>query len=282
MKKIAKYSLIAFIATTFATSCTPDELMDWQGGQNIYFTHLLAPGTHMRAQDFVELRFFFMGEDVRDVLVPLSVTTTGESVSYDREFAFQIHSFFQIDGVPTGTQLVEGTHFDIERAIIRADSIVDTLWIRFYRTDDLQTAGKMGGLSITLIPNHHFNTSLEFARDVPNQPRWLLTRWIGITDDMVRPQFWSYDFFGAYSAQKFQIIARANGMPPGFLDGEIWNDMQLINSPLVLHPWFLALGHSTQYWLDTWHSDPNNPPFTEINAEGETVLMSMGPNITGN
>jgi len=281
MKKIAKYSLIAFIATTFATSCTPEELMDWQGGENVYFTHLLAPGMHMRLQDFVELRFSFMAPDVESVLVPLSVTTTGTFTDYDREVAFEIGSILTIDGEGVGT-LVEGTHFDIESSIIRAGRVEDTLWIRFHRTADLQVAGKMGFWVMTLMPNHHFGTDFQYTRDAPNQSwRWLLSRHVGITDDIVRPQFWSYEFFGAYSADKFRVIGIANNMPLAFLDGAVWNDVVLTNSPLVLNPWFLALAHTTQYWLDA-NNDPDNPTWTEINEHGQEVPMSMGPNIVGN
>jgi len=284
MKTIAKYSLIAVVAAMLATSCTTDKLMDWEGGENIYFTHLLMPGSHMRAQDLIDLRFFFMPASVDEMRVGLSVTTTGELTNYDREIAFRVSSYVVVDGVSTGTGLVEGVNYDIERAVIRAGRVEDTVWVRIFRTEDLEEEGRVGFLDVTLLPNHHFNTDLKETRDAANLPfHTVLTRWMQISNTIVRPQFWGNDFFGPFSTEKFRVIGLANPqMPLAFLDGEIWNNVQLVNNPLVLNPWFLAIGHATQYWLDAWHSDPNNTPFTEINAEGETVLMSMGPSIIGN
>jgi len=285
MKKIAKYSLIAFIATTFATSCTPDELMSWQGGGDIYFTHFLMPGSHMRAQDTVDLRFFFMPEDTDSILVPLSVTTSGLLTNYDREISVSLSSFFRIDGVMIETELVEGEHFRVERSYIRARRVEDTLNVWIFRTADLEEEGRMGFLGLTLVENQHFNTELRTYRDNPSvAPHSVLTRWIRISNAIVRPQFWDDGFFGTYSAEKFRVIGLANPtMPLAFLDGAYWNNDNLAEMSVAeRQPWFLIIGHTTQHWLNEWHSDPNNPEFTEINAEGVEVRMSMGPRVTGN
>jgi len=290
MKKIAKYSLIVLVASTLGfVSCTPERLMDWEGGKNIYFTHLRIPGTQMRAQDTVDLRLFFMPLAVDEILVPLSVTTTGVLTHEDREIRFSVSSFLLEDGEIIATPFVEGTHFEIERpAVIRAGRVEDTLRIRVFRSPELSGAGIDGRIGITLESNQNFGTEIRETRDALNlPPHTLLTRWINVSNRIVRPQWWAdaslgqaANFFGPFSPEKFEVIGRANpDMPLAFLDGAEWYG-EVIRNAQTATPWWLVIGRNTQEWLDNWHSDPNNPEFTEINAEGVEVRMSMGPRIT--
>jgi len=297
MKKITKYSLIAFVASTLGfVGCTPDRLMDWEGGKNIYFTHLMMPGSHMRAQDTVDLRFFFMPVDAEYVMVPFSVTTTGVFTQDYREISFNVSSFLTVDGVVTETPFVEGTHFEVIRpASIHPRRIEGTIWVRVFRAAELLEEGTTGFIGITLIPNQDFTTDFRETRDAPNlQPHTLLTRWIEVSNRVVRPQFWAdasiagatSNFFGPFSPRKFEIIGLANpGMPLAFLDGTMeWHGITLTNNQQVLLPWWQVLGHNAQNWLDNWHRDnPDDPIYEpEPNAEGLIVRMSMGPQVTGN
>lgn len=290
MKKTIKYSLIAFFAVTL-TACEHDTLMDWEGGKNIYFTHLLVSGTHARTQDTIDLRFFFMPDDVDEILVPISVTTTGTFTNEDREVSLTVSSFLQEGISLTEIPFVEGEHFEIERSFIRAGRVEDTVWIRVFRSPELGEEGRLGIIGLTLLPNQHFTTDLRETQDGPIAlPRTLLTRWIIVSDAIVRPRFWNNNFFGPYSAEKFRIIRDANStpgniMPWGFLDGETeWNNTYLVDRTSVLFPWWTVIGSTTQFWLDDWHSNPANDTIWDPvpNAEGVIVIMSMGPQITGN
>ena len=286
MKKIVKYSLIACLTAIFG-ACTSDRLMDWEGGENIYFTNLMRSGDFFRARDTVDLRFFFMPADANEILVPLSVTATGVFTDEDREVLVSATSFLSIDGTHTEIPFEEGVDFEVERSFIRAGRIEDTVWVRVFRSPSLDGEGRLGFIGLTLQPNQHFGTDLRETRDRPTDTsRSLLTSWIQVSDAIVRPQFWENSFFGPYSAQKFRIIGTANpGMPLAFLDGAYWGDVRLGEVTFMQRfGWWTVIATAAQDWLDTWHRDPTRDTIwePELNSEGMRVMMSMGSRIAGN
>ena len=268
-------------------ACTSDKLMDWEGEKNIYFTNLMRSGDFFRARDTVDFRFFFMPVNVNEALVPLSVTTTGVFTDEDREVLVSATSFLSIDGMPTEIPFEEGVDFEVERPFIRAGRIEDTIWVRVFRSPSLTGEGRLGFIGLTLLPNQHFGTDLRETRDRPTDTsRSVLTSWIQVSNTIVRPRFWSDEFFGQYSAQKFEIIGTANpGMPLAFLDGAYWDDVTLVGSLATLQVgWWTVIGTAAQDWLDIWHRDhPGDTIWEpELNLEGMRVMMSMGNRITGN
>jgi hypothetical protein len=299
MKKSINYILIALLAVG-TVACDYDELMEWEGGTDIYFTNMANSHISARSNDVIEVKFYYLHPNTTEVLVPLLITTTGPFKNFARDVSIRVLS----------ANLEPGKHYDIVKSSIGEGVVTDTIWIRLKRSD-LEARDRVEQMIVELIRNDNFTTNYVYTQDGVNErPRLLLQYPILVSDIVVEPEYWRNEFFNRFSKEKFALVVEINDIPRGFLNGEEYNGVVLTSSATSLFPWLLPLGHRVQEYLDHWHNpaysgDPlSPPPFPNpepgsggvwstvwprdtiwepaLNQYGVREIMSMGSRVTGN
>jgi len=261
-KKIA----ILFVAITVLKACEPDGLLLFEKAPDVYFTTLAnTTGFNPRANDSINVRFFFLTASETVVHIPISVT--GRLSDQDRLVNVTVD-----ESVSTA---LPGVHYELPASVVmRAGRVVDTLSVRIFRDVSLGILREEVVLVLELQPNAYFGTDFRTMLNIHTQQERSLIRYhIYISDILVRPRAWLEGYLGIFSERKLLLISELSGLSPAFMDFQYAIDGSYVT------PWDVrAAAAITRAYLERRAADGD--PVYEDRVDpitGLPVRMTMGP-----
>lgn len=197
---------LAFILTSFY-ACKKEKLISLDAEASIYFFETNRPlhfqGEMLRDSTLLEFSHILKGDSIQ----PIVIATISKASREDRPYLLAIES---------SSTAQEGKHYEIlnKELMIRKNRVQDTLFIKWFRTDDMQQ--QVRNLKLTLKPNTHFNTNLRERIMNPNTGEKIShIHYEVITHDMIpKPLFWFDPFLHTFSRKKFLLICEVFNMQP--------------------------------------------------------------------
>lgn len=208
--------LIGFAAMLLISSCQEDELITYQGNNNIYFSD--AVFQYALNSDYIDSKAISFAMDASTITqktVDILVRTQGNVVDYDRTYNVEV--------VTANTTAVENTNFQpiASTQTFRAGKIVDTLKVVLNRTEELKDTTLE--IQIKLLPNNEFNTDMQEIEQ-GNYTVSCVTYTLTFNDIFEKPIGWNAImdryYWGPYSRKKWDIICQLMGWPLNKLDPE--------------------------------------------------------------
>ncbi|MGE7777324.1 DUF4843 domain-containing protein [Chitinophaga sp. NPDC101104] len=191
MKKLL-YLLPVAVATMLA-ACEKSPLVHYDEGNTIYFKS--ARGTTGREPaPFDSINFTFMYVKGDTVVLPIPVSVAGKAQPVDR--AFDVIA-------DTGSTAEFGKHMSIASAVIRANSLNDTLFVKLFRTEDMKTNNLL--MRLKLVPNQYFQTDMA-SRKVDNRIIPFHVFRVFVTARAIQPVRWLDAYFGVFTAKKARLM----------------------------------------------------------------------------
>lgn len=195
MKNIIHFSITALLIVV-VSSCTKREipLYESPGYDFVYFTK--------PSNDSTTLSFFFHpGKETVDI--PLQVEIIGSPSTVDREIPIVVD--------PQATTASAANYELPNKFILRAGRVVDTVYVKMKKTDDLQTQYKY--LSLKIEENQYFK---------PGPFKNIFAK-ISITNQASKPAWWdpnnyvetygeSYYELGRFTVKKFALFITVTGV----------------------------------------------------------------------
>ncbi|WP_341835433.1 DUF4843 domain-containing protein [Chitinophaga pollutisoli] len=179
-------------------ACKKSPLTQYDESSTIYFK--AARGTTGREpspNDSMAFSFLYMQADTFIVKIPVSVA--GRAQAIDRPFEVV---------ADTGSTAALGKHMTILSAVIRANSLNDTLFVKVNRTPDMATAKLL--MRLKLKPNQYFGT--DFAiRNLDTRKIQMDVYRIFVTSTAIQPERWLEAYFGKFSAKKAKLMTELFG-----------------------------------------------------------------------
>ena len=167
MKKLTNI-LSLCISLVLFTACNEEDykVYDTTQTDNIFLSYLNDKGE----ADYT-ITFNFGFDIANEHIVEIPVTLMGMPSSKDRTIG--------IKAVADSTDMVEGTHYVIDRALLRAGRIDDTIRVKLLRPDDEKFRTEALRLYIEILPNEDLTvtgqkyfTIMSSDIRVANRPEW--------------------------------------------------------------------------------------------------------------
>ncbi|MBO5874426.1 MAG: DUF4843 domain-containing protein [Rikenellaceae bacterium] len=154
-------------------------------------------------EDTVEFTFMFHPEveigKAFEQAIPVSIM--GQASDRDREF--KIEAFELNNEAGTLNFAKAGTHFELpEKCVIRAGQFQDTIYVKFFRREDMKTTNYF--FAIKIVENNEFK---------PGQEAYCVNCFY-ISDKIAKPAWWSTfqsTYLGTYSDKKFELLIKVTG-----------------------------------------------------------------------
>ncbi len=204
--KIYLYIGLMLIVTSFY-ACKQEKLISLDAAASIYFFESNRPlnfqGEVLRDSTLLEFSHIFNMDSIQ----PIVIATISKATAADRPYILAIE--------PSSTAQ-EGLHYEIlnKEFIIRKNTIQDTVFIKWFRTADMQVHSR--NLKMTLKPNTHFDTNLRERITNPNTAEKIShIHYEVIAHDMIpKPLYWFDPYFHTFSRKKFLLICEVFQFEP--------------------------------------------------------------------
>lgn len=196
MKKIIYFLPIA--VAMLLGACKKSPLTQYDDSSTIYFKGArYTTGREPTPYDSVAFTFLYTKEDT--VLLKVPVSVAGRPQPVDRPFQVV---------ADTGSTAELGKHIIVASAVIRANSLNDTLYVKAVRTPDIGTQKLL--LRLKLVPNEHFATNFA-VREINQRDMPLDVFRFFITGTAIQPVRWLDAYFGKFTAKKAQLMTELFG-----------------------------------------------------------------------
>ncbi|MVZ65664.1 DUF4843 domain-containing protein [Sphingobacterium sp. DK4209] len=257
MKYLPIYILFTLI---FLSACKEEGLMTYSvedSGSSLYFTEKIN-----RSSKDTLMKVISLGrtpEDIKDSIIFIPVSIIGPVANQDRP----IH----ID-IPDSATMKEGLHFDfINRPMIRANHVVDTIYLKLHRTPDLLKNRVY--LKLDLKSNEYFDTRIT-TKINSKVEQDIISYSLSYDDMFPIPHLWTtwpskptfIGFFGEYSRRKVELLIEVLKIDPEML----YNPERIPKISQIVN-WSSYM----KYWLNKQKAE-GNTQFDENNKE-----ITMGP-----
>lgn len=212
MKNISIYLLFTVI---FLSSCKEEGLMTYdmqKSGSSIYFTEKIDRKSKDTLMKVISLGR--TAEEVKDSIIVIPVSVSGPAISKDRPINI---------GIADTASMKMGVHFDyVSPPMIRAHRVIDTIFLKLYRTADLKQ--KRVYLKLDLKANEHFRPQIPIK--INSSIVQDLTSYSLSYDDMFPvPHLWTtyrskatiIAYFGPYSRRKVELFLEVLQIDPELL-----------------------------------------------------------------
>lgn len=203
----AKLCIHLLVFSIAFNSCQKAAVLNFDGPASIYFYESNRPLKHqgelLRDYSLVE----FSQIQSKDTVKAIVLATISKPAVHDRPYLLEID--------PSSTAIL-GQHYTLlnKDFLIRKNQSLDTLYIRWHRTRDMQEA--ILSLKLLLKANTHFNTELQESKADPRTG--LTTSYIQhdvrVHDMIPKPIYWLDDHFHTFSSKKFLLFCAVFSMEP--------------------------------------------------------------------
>jgi len=141
MKKLYKY-LCPVAAMALCVACTDDDYLVYDTAQkdSVFFEYLNSKEEVVDSVDFI-----FNYNIASSYTIEIPVRLMGMPISRDRQIA--------LEPVAELTDMVEGTHYNIESAVLPADSVKTTIKVKLLRDNDPLLQERQFRLTLNLVEN---------------------------------------------------------------------------------------------------------------------------------
>ncbi|MNJ91544.1 hypothetical protein D3C87_91960 [compost metagenome] len=251
MKKIVIHIIVITIVMSFL-SCEKS-LMPYEGKPSIYFNEAgRLPNFSGEVIKDSTLLSFSLAKAL-DSTVTMVVTTTGGKSAVDRNYTLTVN--------PLSTA-VKDLHYTILNSTfsIKANQLVDTVRIKFFRKADLQANTLL--LSFNLQENENFSITMNdkiLNANTGKRHSFVNYRWF-VNDIIKKPGRWFDYYLGAFSRKKLFLMVDVVGTDPAYMDTTIgFAEM-------------LAYGSYMQRYLNEQRLAGN----TILEDDGSVMIMGVG------
>ncbi|HWW41784.1 MULTISPECIES: DUF4843 domain-containing protein [unclassified Pedobacter] len=209
MKKIY-LNFTGLLAILILFSCKKD-LHTYEGKPTIYFNEsarrLLYQGEVLK--DSTVLSFSLA--KAKDSTVNMVVTIIGAKQDIDRPYRLVVNPV---------SNAVAGTQYQILNTafVIRKNQLSDTVKIKFFRREEMQTKTLL--LSLDLLENENFSVSMKnkiINTTTGKTQSFINYRWF-VNDIIKRPSMWFDAYLGTFTRKKLLLMAEVLGIEPAYLD----------------------------------------------------------------
>lgn len=210
-KAIYTFLLITALPAVLLMSCKKEGLTTYHMPDNIYFNYMAgvnpAEGDIGMLNDSLNFTFSYSKETVKDTLLPIPIMVTGAPANAPRTYRVT---------VAPGATATEGQHYDFPSFVIRAGRVVDTMFVRFKRTEDLRQ--REVSLTLQLQANETFYTAIPYRINRRDDTVNALIMKIRFSDILSGGTNWgSYSsYFGDFSEKKVKLMNEIVGLPLDF------------------------------------------------------------------
>lgn len=185
--------LFRSVALLFATafligSCSKSDVGTFRSQDRIWFTQRVsANGDWVYYNDLN--RTFALYPGMTSLEVPFQVNLIGDPVDYDREF-----KVVTVDSLTTAV----AAEYEISSSVLRANQIVDTLWVTLHKSARLDNEEVK--LTLYMVENENFTTGYSDK---------LLVK-VTFSNKTAKPDWWTEEmtqvYLGDYSEEKFVAL----------------------------------------------------------------------------
>lgn len=205
-----KYAFIFCLVLVVVFPSCEKELQKYDGKPVIYFNEAARlPAYEAEVLNDSSVVSFSLSK-VQDSIVSMVVASSGAKQSTDRRYAILATS---------SSGAVEGLHYEILNTdfTIRKNQILDTIYIKFFRTEDMRT--KSIDLVFDLLDNENFSTLVKGveASVATKERSFIKYKWV-VNDMLVRPALWLDSYLGVFSRKKLLLMAEILNIEPSYLD----------------------------------------------------------------
>lgn len=213
MKKNINYVSALFLVIPMLISCEK-ELSPYEGKSAVYFQEterkILYSGEVLKDSSVLS---FSLAKAV-DSTVNMVVAVMGGKTNVDRPYKLSIDA---------SSNVTAGVHYTIlnESFSIKANQVLDTVKIKFFRTEDLLASTLL--LSFRLEENENFSTKMNdrlLNATTGKRHSFINYRWF-VNDIIKKPGRWQDGYLGPFSRKKLFLMVEVTGVDPAYMDSSI-------------------------------------------------------------
>lgn len=198
--KISKYIGITALLAVYGACTNEDyQLYDTTQKDSVFFNYI---DEDEESAVSLEYAFNFDIATVHTVEIPVSLM--GMPVDYDREI--------KLEPVADETDMVEGTHYTIEDAVIPANEVESTVKINLLRDLDPLLTERSYTLVLKIVENDVLravgqNTFTITYSDIrPDKPSWWMESWWYLPDYTFEAAQIFFDYLYGYAAEQMPEV----------------------------------------------------------------------------
>ena len=191
------YLTLVFLLSVFAVGCEENEPMEFEGGSRALFYEEGSSFVGIVVQIYEKnYSFALVAYDQMEIEAKINVRLMGPVVDRDRKFKAEV--------VKELSTAVEGTHFRLGEAVMKAGEYWSQLPVTLCRTADMKE--KAVSITLRLVATEDL---LGGVGDGGSEEGYFT---LHVGDFLMEPQNWPTLYFGEYSVNKYSFVVSTLGI----------------------------------------------------------------------